>query len=177
MKAKDYLEDHWMKNKVWTHLKWPRHQRRLQLCATLLEGSNFIDIGCGLGHSTYYMSRWKTGNWSGLEFYERAVGMARELFPEIPFFYSEGFDLFPVCGQFDGVVCSEVIEHVADDKSLVKGLLGIAEKTLVLTTPCRQVSDPGHLRVYTKEALEELFSGTNFDISQDNTFFYIKVKA
>jgi len=54
MEAKDYLVNHWIKNKIWTHLEWPKHQDRLRKCTSYLEGGKSIDIGCGLGHSTRY---------------------------------------------------------------------------------------------------------------------------
>lgn len=178
MKAKDYLESHWIKNKIWTHLEWPKHQDRLRKCTSYLEGGKFIDIGCGLGHSTHHMKNFLPGNWSGLEFMQEATVKGSELFSDITFYYAPDFNLLPVCGKFDGVVCSEVIEHVENDKALIKGLINITDKVLVITTPNIKVNDPGHLRVYTEKALSELFDGRAFEIIKDGIFFYgvIKIK-
>ena len=82
----------------------------------------------------------------------------------------------PVCGQFDGVVCSEVIEHVEKDQELVNGLIAITKKVLVITTPDREVNDPGHLRVYDKGMLEALFCGQRFKIHRIKPFFYVVVR-
>lgn len=176
MEAKDYLKNHWIENKIWTHLKWPKHQVRLRTCVSYLEGEKFIDIGCGLGHSTHHMKNFLPGNWSGLEFMPEATEKAKELFPEITFYYSKDFNFLSVCGQFDGVVCSEVIEHVEHDRELIEGLMNITKKVLVITTPNKRINDPGHLRVYTEEILSKLFIGYNFDIINKGTFFYVVVR-
>lgn len=177
MKAKEYIESHWIKNEIWTHLELPKHQARLFHCASFLEGRKYIDIGCALGHSTDIMKRFLPGDWSGLEFTQAAVEQARRLFPGITFYYAKDFNLLPICGKFDSVVCSEVIEHVEDDKALVKGLIEITGKKLVITTPNVSVNDPGHLRVYTEEMLAKLFAGYDFKIIKEGIFFYLIMRA
>lgn len=178
MNAQTYLETHWIKNKIWTHLLLPKHQDRLRRCADYIRssGGRFIDVGCGLGHSTSIMKGFLPGKWAGLEFFARVKAESERLFPEIMFYSAPSFDLLPVCGEFDGVVCSEVIEHVEDDKALVAGLLGITGKRLVMTTPNVRVKDPGHLRLYTKEGLMELFPGECVTIESIGRFFYIVVR-
>jgi len=176
MKVREYLENHWIKNKIWTHDKWPKHQLRLKMCAAFLEGKKFIDVGCCLGHSTHYMKKFFPGEWSGLEFWEEAVIKAQKLFSDITFYYSSDFNLLPICGKFDGVVCSETMEHVEYDKELLKSLINITKKVLVMTTPNLYINDPGHLRVYTEESLAELFKGFNYTIHSIGTFFYIVIK-
>ena len=77
-----------------------------------------------------------------------------------------------------GVVCSEVLEHVEDDAGLVAELAAITGHTLVLTTPCIPVDDPGHLRLYTREALEALFEPHGpADIRRDRWFWYVTWRA
>ncbi len=172
MNARDYLEQHWIKNEIWTHLRVPLHQERLKMCTSFLDGKTFLDVGCGIGHSTDHMKRFLPGDWSGLEFWDDAAKRARGLFPEITFYSSEGFNFRPVCGEFDSVVCAEVIEHVKNDQELIDGLLGITRNVLVITTPNRKVSDPGHLRVYTEESLGALFMNYEFDIINVSRFLY-----
>jgi len=176
MKAKDYIEKHWIKNKIWTHLELPKHQIRLKPCASYLEGEKFIDIGCALGHSTNILKKFCPGAWSGLEFWQKAIPQATRLFPKIHFYYSNDFNLLPICGQQDGVVCSEVIEHVEDDQALADGLISITKKTLVLSTPCIKVDDPGHLRLYTAATLGKLFEGQDFKIIKTPRFFYVVLR-
>ena len=177
MDADQYMK-HWENNKVWTHLQWPKHQRRFKICASFLEGENFIDIGCAYGHSTSWLRIYKGGIWAGLDFSKKAIDRANQLFKNenLKFYYSENYDLLPVCGQFDGVVCSEVIEHVEKDQEFVNGLIAITKKVLVITTPDREVNDPGHLRVYDKGMLEALFCGQRFKIHRIKPFFYVVVR-
>lgn len=179
MDAQTYLETHWLKKQVWKNLALPKHQDRLKRCADFVGGAGetFIDVGCGLGHSTDIMSGFHPGHWAGLEFFAPAIGTARQLFPAIEFYAAQDFNLRAVCGEFDGVVCSEVIEHVADDAGLVRGLLEITRKTLVLTTPNRFVNDPGHLRIYDRPGLLRLFQGNSVEVESIGRFFYIIVQA
>jgi 2-polyprenyl-3-methyl-5-hydroxy-6-metoxy-1,4-benzoquinol methylase len=187
MEAKDYLQNHWIKNKIWTHLLWAKHQQRFERCASFLEGEDFIDVGCGLGHSTFHLSHFKVGHWSGMEFFRPAVLRARKIFPEFKHYFARNFDLIKSTKKrFDSVVCSEVIEHVEEDQELFEGLLSITEKVLVITTPNVRVSDPGHLRIYTAKSLMSLFLNSRkkcFDftivprvqIISEGKFFYMVI--
>jgi len=159
MKASEYLTGHWNKNSIWTHLEWPKHQTRFKLIADYLIGKTFCDVGCGLGHSTDILKRFKPGKWSGVEFYQPNVDEGIKLFEKIDFYYCDEstLDIHSACGKrFDSVVCSEVIEHVERPVLLVMELLRITKKRLVITTPCVYVNDPGHLRIYTKEMIESI---------------------
>jgi len=75
------------------------------------------------------------------------------------------------------VVCSEVIEHVEDPADFVRALVNVTAPggVLVLTTPNRPVSDPGHIRVYSRPMLEGLFAdfpGT-VEIKSEGRFWYV----
>ena len=172
MTAEEYITQHWIPNKTWTHLEWPKHQKRLRKCAELTEGDTFADVGCACGHSTDIMARFRAGLWYGIDFSETAINMARKLFPDLTFF--GGFEKGVV---FDSVVCSEVIEHVADDKEFVAQLLNITGKRLVLTTPSVEVDDPGHKRLYTMPTLWELAGGRKCHIVDEDGYFYIIVEV
>lgn len=177
MNAQQYM-GHWKKNQVWTHLAWPKHQRRFDLCAAHVAGDTLIDVGCAYGHSTEELARRYPGTWAGLDFTPEAVDRARELFPAYEFFYAPNYDMASAVGdrKFDSVVCSEVIEHLADDTQFVSELTKIARRRMVLTTPNRVVNDPGHLRCYTEAGLARLFNGLDREIISDGPFFYIIVK-
>jgi len=175
MTAAEYINTHWSKNEIWRNNQSPHHQKRLSACAGLVEGEKFIDVGCCFGHSTNSLKTLHPGDWSGLDFSKRAVNEARRLFPEITFHHSKNFNMLPVCGKFDSVVCSEVIEHVEEDKELIKGLLGITKNVLIMTTPNRAVNDPGHIRVYNESSLAKLFDGKDVLIKSEGIFFYVRV--
>lgn len=181
MKASEYLESHWNPNTIWTHLEWPKHQARLKRCTDFLEGDTFCDVGCAVGHSTNIMRKFKPGKWSGIEFHEETVIKASAMFPDISFYYCDE-NTYNIKGDlgltFDSVVCSEVIEHVKRDKLFIANLLRITGKTLVMTTPCKKVNDPGHVRLYTEESLKavlDYLKVKNYQIIKEFPFFYIVV--
>lgn len=177
MNAKDYLEGHWMKNRVWKRLELPVHQERLRRCAEAVKGGRtFIDVGCGLGHSTAILKRFCPGDWTGMDFYGPAIAQARELFPGIAFLAADFKKDVPSpdSWRWDGVVCSEVIEHVDDAKGFISSLWEITLGSLVVTTPSVKVNDPGHLRLYTEASLREAFRGVpGAKIERGGRFFYI----
>lgn len=177
MNAKEYLEQHWIKNKVWKRLLVPVHQERFRMIASYLEGKTFADVGCAIGHSTFELSKKKVGKWTGIEFDLNAVLQARQMFPDIDFEYEADTGKLYRLNKFDGVVCSEVIEHVEHDQRLVDNLVSITEEVLVITTPCVKVNDPGHLRVYTEAMLKGLFKGHGpIEIKKTRRFFYVVFK-
>jgi len=177
MNAIQYLE-HWKKNKVWTHLQWPKHQRRFQLCAASCAGGSFIDVGCAFGHSTAELARLRPGKWAGLDFTVEAVVRARGIFPDLEFIYSPDYDMSAASkGRlWDSVVCSEVMEHVEDDSGFLRQLIRICAGRIVITTPNKRVSDPGHLRCYTERTLNALLDGVDHEVFSDGPFFYAVVK-
>jgi 2-polyprenyl-3-methyl-5-hydroxy-6-metoxy-1,4-benzoquinol methylase len=175
MNADKYMDEHWIKNKIWTHLDWERHKLRLKLCALHLgdQGRRFIDVGCACGHSTAQLKRYRPGDWTGADFSHKGIELARKFFPGITFFFLHGFGELTQLGLFDGVVCSEVIEHVEDDAGLAEALMAITSCSLVVTTPTRSISDPGHLRLYNEKRLDGLFSGIPHEIKRYEPFFYL----
>ena len=176
MDAETYLK-HWKKNQVWTHYKWPKHQKRFLQIALRLTGETCLDVGCGFGHSTRILATHYKAKWSGLEFNAHAAERARGLFPKIEFIYSAGYDFKAACGdrEFDSVVCSEVIEHIEDDRSFLAALMDITRKKLILTTPNRPVDDPGHLRLYTGNSLERLFEGYDYTVKSFGGYYFMEV--
>lgn len=176
--ADQYLE-HWKARKVWLHLEKPRHQKRLRWCAEQCEGEALADVGCMYGHSTAIMAGFRPGRWTGIDFSAEAIEKARKLFPGLEFFYypEPKIMAWPLAGRFDTVVCSEVLEHVENDREFLKILLDIAKRKIVLTTPAVDAQDPGHVRIYTGADLAVLLAdvvphGWEMMIDRDESFFY-----
>lgn len=177
-----YLE-HWLANKVWRHLEKERHQKRLRWCAEQCRGEAFADVGCMLGHSTAIMARFKKGEWTGIDFSYDAIQQARKLFPQIGFLYyaEPKMMTWPLAGCFDSVVCSEVLEHVKDDRAFLEMLFDITRSRLILTTPVVDAQDPGHVRLYTDDSLSALLAGATqrgwiVQRQADESFFYITIE-
>lgn len=172
MNAVDYLKL-WEKHEVWKRLTNAKHQERFRRITSFLEGETFIDIGCAYGHSTYHLKSMMGGKWTGVDFDRSAVIKAKKLFPDIDFICLPDTAQIKTLPLFDGVVCSEVIEHVEHDQRLVDGLVSITGKMLVMTTPCKKVSSKGHLRVYSEEMLFKLFDNYRFNCIKHYPFFYV----
>ena len=55
-------------------------------------------------------------------------------------------------GRYDGVICTEVLEHNEDPTGIFKNLWSMAQKWVFISVPSEHSGYcPGHLRVYTKE--------------------------
>lgn len=75
---------------------------------------------------------------------------------------------------FDGIVCGEVLEHVSDDKRVVREFNRVLKKggVCVVTVPTNpklwDISDEiaGHMRRYTKKDLINLFKVNGFQIEK-----------
>jgi len=171
MTADEYLMGHWREKRIWEHNSTrPHHLRRFAFIAKNLEGQRFLDCGCAFGHSTAQLENMYPGSWEGADFSEAGIAEARRTFPAIPFHYAADWSALPTLGRFDSIVLSEVLEHVPDDRGLVTTLMTMTPR-LIVTTPCRNVGDPGHVRLYTRETLAQLFDGYTHTLDQDDTFF------
>ena len=175
MTSEEYITKHWIPNKIWTHLTWQNHQTRLKRCAGFLEGARFADVGCACGHSTNIMSGFKEGEWTGIDFSATGIKMAKEQFPELAFRLCRSIKQLGALKPFDSVVCSELIEHVPDDKVLLVSLLRITNHQLVITTPNLAVDDPGHQRCYNEASLKELLDGLTYRIYSEGAFYFINI--
>jgi trans-aconitate methyltransferase len=175
MSPEQYLEG-WRERKTWEHNYNDRHKVRFNFLARNCVGETFADVGCAFGHSTELLAQMHPGNWTGIEFNEQAVHEARGLFPLIVFKFCEHPEKLNAFGQFDTVVCSEVIEHVEDPPLLLRALMAMTGKRLLMTTPCKIVGDPGHVRVYNDATLVELLRGLNAHFEREGVFYKIAVE-
>ena len=77
----------------------------------------------------------------------------------------------PYDGQtFDAVICTEVIEHIPDDRAAVRELARVLKPggTLLATVPLRPAPfDPNHARNdYSEAEFRELLNAAGFDITE-----------
>lgn len=149
-----------------------------------------LEAGCGTGAFSLYAAR--LGNHTiGLSFNERnnrvAAHRARLLkLPNVEFRQADLRELetlAPSLGLFDQVICLETIEHLLDDRKLMRSLSALLKPggRLLLTTPFKDhhpligepadreyratVEDGGHVRFgYTEAELRALFSEAGLDV-------------
>lgn len=154
----------------------------LEILDKYCKPEDVLDVGCGVGTIDFYLAK-KGKNITGVEISKRAVDIAQKSlkifglgknieFKKVNFFKSR------LQKKYSFVICSEVLEHLPDDKKAINKIFGIIKRNgmLLLTVP--SVNAPltkfgvieafdkrsGHLRRYTIESAEILLKETGFKI-------------
>ncbi len=133
---------------------------------SLVKFDTFVDIGAAEGYKAFLTKKFFGVKVTSSDLSEEACKRAEELFdiPAVPAdIHALPFDN----DQFDVVLCSESLEHVADFRIATKELLRVAKKAVVITVP----HDPEDLTMHNKEREEIHGHIHNFDI---NSFDYLK---
>lgn len=142
---------------------------------------NVLDIGSGVGTLDFYLAQ-KGRQVTGIEISQRAVDVARQSqrllgISKIKFIRGDFFEL-KIREQFPFVICSEVLEHLSDDRQAINKIHQLIkpEGQLLITVPSQnapliklgaikkfdQIS--GHLRRYTSESLRSLLEKNKFKV-------------
>jgi SAM-dependent methyltransferase len=139
------------------------------------ESLQFLDVGCGTGDYTRVLL--ERGHCvDAIDISDSAIQKAVKRVPErlrSRFRAQVGdFSLLGQQARYDGIICSEVLEHVQDDESLLRHLYAslLPRGRLILSVP----ADPslwteddlfsGHVRRYTREGLVAKLEGAGFEI-------------
>jgi 2-polyprenyl-3-methyl-5-hydroxy-6-metoxy-1,4-benzoquinol methylase len=129
----------------------PAHNAWYKWFGTMLKNKTVLDVGCGCGAGAKVLLEQGVKSVVGVDIDERLRGK----FPEI---IIGSLDQFKD-NSFDAITCVDVIEHVVEDKVLMKNMRRIA-KELYLTTPNFSRSRCGnvaHAREYTMAQFMNLF--------------------
>ena len=138
------------------------HLGRYLWSAQLAQGHNVLDAGCGTGYGTAILARTGVKRVAAVDISQEAVDRASESNADLPVEVRQG-DLraLPFAdGEFDLVVCFEVIEHVEEPERVLDELARVLARhgVLCISTPNRGVYPPGnpyHLHEYTAEEFEQ----------------------
>lgn len=120
----------------------PTHRYLLPVLEKLLVEGNFpvrraIDVGCGNGWTANFIEQ-RGFEVIGIELSQEGLAFARSNYPNVQFFEGNGYDdLAAMYGQFNVVVCFEVIEHLYDPHLFVRNLYGLTSTDgfCVVSTP------------------------------------------
>lgn len=130
--GRDYVEGY--KKKLPSKMR--RSARRLRRLAARMKGKRLIDVGSNIG-CLVEAGRRHGLEAVGVEINRTLVDFARKTFPACNFIAApiERVDFAPA--SFDGIYCSEVIEHVPDNDAFAKTLSRLLAPggVLYLTTP------------------------------------------
>ncbi|MFH1855691.1 MAG: class I SAM-dependent methyltransferase [Candidatus Omnitrophota bacterium] len=151
----------------------------------LVSNMNVLDIGCGIGTISLYVSK-KVNKVMGTDISERAVNAALKsallLGIKNAFFEAISFLDADFQEKFDFIVCSEVLEHLPDDKQALRKIYELINENgiLFLTVPSGNApihrlrkflfrsdifdKEVGHLRRYSKFNLSNLLKENKFEI-------------
>lgn len=135
-----------------------------------------LDVGFGLGYGLNIMAA-KARYLAGVEIDQRAVRRASEIFKSHPLVK----ELLPYNGgslpftdkTFDVVTCIEVLEHVPDYERLLQEMARLAKRFVFIATPNKRPENTcangrpknrHHLREWTKEELDKIFTGLGYKV-------------
>jgi SAM-dependent methyltransferase len=135
-------------------------------------GKRVLDIGFGFGLILFSLDR--SNRIAGIELAQSAVEFARAQASRLGFRDSEfvhygGSGLLPLPdASYDLIVCSHVLEHVPDDRFLLReiGRLLAPGGRAFLNVPINEehFADPNHVRKYTPESFRTLLKETGFGV-------------
>ena len=101
-----------------------------------LKGKKFLDIGCGLGYFSLRAGQ-LGANVHGIDIGDNLVKICSKRYPKGKFLVASAEKLPFKDNSFDVVLCTEVIEHVNDQKKVIGEIFRVLKKGgyLVITTP------------------------------------------
>lgn len=156
---------------------------------TLLEGyltkkTNVLDIGCGVGTIDFFMSG-KVKKITGIDVSETSIATAKlnrkalNLSKDISF-SQMNFPTDTPLGEYNLIICSEVLEHLQDDNLAVKKIYNLLKSggRIIISVPLKTAplyelgllkkfdKRVGHLRRYFPEELVTLLEKEGFKIQK-----------
>ncbi len=157
-------------------------------------GKKVLDIGCRWGHITYDIAK-KGNEVIGIDFVPEFIEEAKKIHGDkVKFMVMDAYDLKFKDKSFDAVFLGETFEHLIDPRKALKEIRRVLKDNgaLIITTPNfasfrnRIKTFLGyqnddfylHIKVCTKETLENLLKGAGFKIEKIKgnqiSFFNIK---
>jgi SAM-dependent methyltransferase len=137
-----------------------------------------LEVGCGAGQLARFLFDQNIGKYTGFDFSQTAVDLARGRVPQGDFFVASALDtdLYRK-DDVDVIVCTEVLEHIQQDLSVVAKFP--AGKTCICTVPnfpfkshVRHFVDAGEVRDRYGPFFRDLDVMTlRSSESSDNLFF------
>ena len=115
----------------------PRHRRRL--LRQWIDGLDFVDVldaGCAQPFLLREILARHTAQGYGCDLSDQVIAANRSVLPECDFRTLDlTTDTWPDGQRFDLVICSEVLEHLADWPAAVANLIRMTRKHLLITVP------------------------------------------
>lgn len=158
-------------------------QWTFSLFAPYLRGQ-VLEVGCGVGTFTRLILRSSVEHLTSIDVAQAAVDHCRATIadPSVEFSCT---DVEAVQGQFDLVVCMNVLEHIAGDQAALDHMLGLLAPRgkLFLLVPAHQSlysdfdREAGHHRRYSKTALQRLLQRADARFTTQRLFYFNSIGA
>jgi SAM-dependent methyltransferase len=140
------------------------HMARYRWAGALVEGKRVLDAGCGTGYGSELLASQGAAEVLGVDVDADAIDSAsRSDSRRATFAVADLRELPADLGEFDVVVCFEVLEHIAEPEAALDRLAAVLRTggILVVSSPNRDVYPPGnpfHEHEFTPEELAESLS-------------------
>jgi len=134
-----------------------------------------LDVGCGFGILAHYAVN-KGLDYTGVDVSDKAIKKAQESVPKGKFQVGFAEKLPFKDNEFDTVVGTEIIEHVKNDKEVIKEIFRVCKPggRVILTTPKESMlQDRMHVREYNYYDIVRLIKEftDDFTLSNINKFY------
>ena len=132
------------------------HLARYAFAASMVKGRDVLDMGCGTGYGSQFLSEAGARSVLGIDSSKEAVEYARAHYAGARFSVADAAR-FETDEKFDVAVAFEVIEHTKDHD----GFVGSAKRALkeggilVISTPNRRENPPGYTNPFHEKELDE----------------------
>jgi SAM-dependent methyltransferase len=104
--------------------------RAAQRLKEIIDGSSFLDIGCGVGNVTAYITDRDAA--VGIDLHEKSIIHAKKTFPRCEFIYGDASMLPLKHKSFDCVLISYAYHHIPLEANLLENSLLIARKNVLV---------------------------------------------
>ena len=145
-------------------------------------GKRIIEAGCGMGTFTRFFPN--AEKYIGIDRESRFIEKLRDTYDAFPQFEFSCADLEHMdiqslaCQRLDTVISINVLEHLSDDRGVLKAMYDMLEPggTLILLVPAMPAlysnldKELGHVRRYKYDELKQKITDTGFNIVRQHYF-------
>jgi len=161
MKTNDFEYYNYLKNRSKFSL-WFRKNFLLKPIIKEFSGK-VLDVGCGIGEFMQLYS-----NSYGIEINKHVVNYCRK--NGLRVYYGSVFDIPFKNNTFDGILCSNVLEHLEKPERAISEMRRVLKKvgTLLIIVPTKKdyKKDPTHVKYWNEKNLVKLLKKFNFKIKK-----------
>lgn len=151
------------------------------------KAQSVLDAGCGEGYVYRAMrKRGFQGQWTGFDFSEGAIEMAKKQSPETDWRTASIYDIPFPDKSFDLVFSSQVFEHLSEPERALRECARMTRKQLLLSVPWEPLfrsltwlsvtlrigGDPGHVNFWSGKSFRQFVAGAGKLVAHERTTVY-----